>query len=172
MAAKSTTMVAGAILVWVAAVAFSGEAAGGFAEALPSGSSSDLPIHRTPDLPIYRSTGQDQKTTNDGVYTKAQADGARAQIEKICAACHPFTVAAKKKPKDVPLGDEPFFENWEGRSLDAIVTTIVLTMPNDGSGVVSDAEAVDLVAYILQQNGFPAGETALTKDSAAVVARP
>ncbi|MEX2660316.1 MAG: cytochrome c, partial [Vicinamibacterales bacterium] len=96
-----------------------------------------------------------QKTTNDGIYTKAQADGARAQFEKICAACHPFTVAAKKKPKDVPLGDEPFFENWEGRSLDAIVTTIVLTMPNDGSGVVTDAEAVDLVAYILQQNGFP-----------------
>jgi hypothetical protein len=82
-------------------------------------------------------------------------------------------VAAKKKPKDVPLGDEPFFENWEGRSLDALTTTIVLTMPNDGSGVVTDAEAADLVAYILQQNGFPAGETALTKESAsAVVARP
>jgi mono/diheme cytochrome c family protein len=169
MASKHTTMVAVAILVWISAVAFSGGAPGVVAAA---DRSTELPIHRTTDLPIYRSTGQDQKTTNDGVYTKAQADGAKAQFAKICAECHPFTVAAKKKPKDVPLGDEPFFENWEGRSLDAIITTIVLTMPNDGSGVVTDAEAVDLVAYILQQNGFPAGETALTKDSAAVVARP
>jgi mono/diheme cytochrome c family protein len=160
-------MVAGAILVWVAAVAFS---AGASSVVAAADRSPDPPIHRTTDLPIYRPT--DQKTTNDGVYTKAQADGAKAQFDKICAECHPFTVAAKKKPKDVPLGDEPFFENWEGRSLDAIITTIVLTMPNDGSGVVTDAEAVDLVAYILQQNGFPAGETALTKDSAAVVARP
>jgi mono/diheme cytochrome c family protein len=174
MASKHTTMVAVAILVWVAAVAFSGETRG-FAEARPSDRSTDLAIHRSTELPMYRSTeppSQDQKTTNDGVYTKAQADGAKAQFDKICAECHPFTVAARKKPKDVPLGDEPFFENWEGRSLDAIITTIVLTMPNDGSGVVTDAEAVDLVAYILQQNGFPAGETALTKDSAAVVARP
>jgi len=159
MASKHTTMVAVAILVWISAVAFSGGAPGVVAAA-----------DRSTDPPIYRPT--DQKTTNDGVYTKAQADGAKAQFDKICAECHPFTVAAKKKPKDVPLGDEPFFENWEGRSLDAIITTIVLTMPNDGSGVVTDAEAVDLVAYILQQNGFPAGETALTKDSAAVVARP
>jgi mono/diheme cytochrome c family protein len=149
MASTHTTMVAGAVLVWIAVVA-----------------GADRPA----DPPISRPT--DQKTTNDGVYTKAQAEGARAQFDKICAECHPFTVAAKKKPKDVPLGDEPFFENWEGRSLDAIITTIVLTMPNDGSGVVTDAEAVDLVAYILQQNGFPAGGTALTKDSAAVVARP
>jgi mono/diheme cytochrome c family protein len=161
MASKHTTMVAVAILVWISAVAFSGGAPGVVGAAA-----------RSTDPPIYRPTGQDQKTTNDGVYTKAQADGAKAQFDKICAECHPFTVAAKKKPKDVPLGDEPFFENWEGRSLDAIITTIVLTMPNDGSGVLTDAEAVDLVAYILQQNGFPAGETALTKDSAAVVARP
>ena len=161
MPSKHTTKVAGAVLVWIAAVAFSG-----------GPSSPVAAADRSAALPIYRSTGRDQKTTNDGVYTKAQADGARAQFEKICAACHPFTVAAKKKPKDVPLGDEPFFENWEGRSLDAIITTIVLTMPNDGSGVVTDAEAVDLVAYILQRNGFPAGETPLTKDSAVVVARP
>ena len=139
-------MLAGSIVVWVTAVAFSGTVAG----SIPA-----------------------EKTTNDGVYTKAQADGAKAQFDKICADCHPFTVAAKKKPKDVPLGDEPFFENWNGRTLGELVTTIVLTMPNDGSAVVNDAEAVDLVAYILQQNGFAPGTSALTKAGASeVVVRP
>lgn len=114
-----------------------------------------------------------QVTSNDGIYTKAQADGAKKQFDKICADCHPFTVAAKKKPKDLPLGDEPFFENWTGRPLAELVTVIALTMPNDGSAVVTEAEAVDLVAYILQQNGYPAGSKPLTKETAsAVLARP
>jgi mono/diheme cytochrome c family protein len=114
-----------------------------------------------------------QATTNDGVYSKAQAEGAKAQFDKLCAECHAFTVAAKKKPKDLPLGDEPFFETWTGRPLSQMVTTIALTMPNDGSAAVTDQEALDLVAYILQQNGFPAGDKPLTKESAAAtIARP
>lgn len=112
-------------------------------------------------------------TTNDGVYTKKQADDAKAQFDKMCADCHPFTVAGKKKVKDVPLGEDPFYDNWTGRPLVQMITTIALTMPNDGSAVVSDEEAADLVAYILQQNGFKPGDTALSKATAtAVVERP
>ena len=114
-----------------------------------------------------------QKTTNDGVYTKAQAEGAKAQFERLCASCHAFTVAEKKKPKDLPLGDEPFFESWTGKQLSEMVSVIALTIPNDGSAVVTDQEAVDLVAYILQQNGFAAGDKPLTKETAAaVIERP
>jgi mono/diheme cytochrome c family protein len=122
---------------------------------------------------LRASTDGPQKTTNDGVYTQAQADGAKAQYDKICAECHAFTVAAKKQAADLPLGDEPFLKKWEGKSLDELVSVIVLTMPNDGSAVVSDAEALNLTAYILQQNGMPAGKTPLTKETAAaVLARP
>ena len=146
MVSKSTSVLAASTIVWVVALAVS--------------------------VDVARGSGV-QKTSNDGVYTKAQADGAKAQFDKICAECHPFTVAEKKKIKDIPLGDEPFFENWEGRALSEIVTTVVLTMPNDGSAVVSDEEALDLVAYILQKNGFPAGSSPLTTTTAsAVVARP
>ena len=53
-----------------------------------------------------------------------------------------------------------------------MVTLIALTMPNDGSAVVSDDEAVGLVAYVLQQNGYPAGSKPLTKDTAAAVVEP
>jgi cytochrome c5 len=114
-----------------------------------------------------------QKSTNDAVYSKAQADGAKAQYEKICAECHPFSEAGKKKPKDVPLGGETFFENWTGRTVGELASTIALTMPNDGSAVVSEAEALNLVAFILQKNGFPAGKEKLSKAGAsAVVARP
>lgn len=116
---------------------------------------------------------QKKATTNDGVFTRAQADGAKAQYEKLCADCHPFTAAAKKKPNDIPLGEEPFFREWTGRPLSELASLIALTMPNDGSAVVTDKEALDLVAYILQKNGYPAGSKKLTKESAsAVIERP
>ena len=124
---------------------------------------------------VYFNTAvaQTKPTTNDGVYTKAQADKAKAQFDKICADCHPFTVAGKKKVKDRPLGEEPFFEEWEGRPLSELITSIHLTMPNDGSATLTETEAADLTAYILQQNGYPAGKAPLTKASAgAIVARP
>lgn len=114
-----------------------------------------------------------QKTTNDGIYSKAQADAARPQFEKLCAECHAFTVAAKKQAKDLPLGDEPFLKKWEGRGLDELATVIVTTMPNDGSAIVSDEETLNLLAYILQQNGFAPGAAPLTRESVtSVIARP
>lgn len=147
MFSRVHALLGGSLVVWAAALALSAPG----------------PMHASPL----------QKTSNDGIYTKAQADAAKKQYDKICAECHAFTVAAKKKPKDLPLGDEPFFENWTGRPLTELVTLIALTMPNDGSAVVTDEEAVDLVAYILQQNGFPPGSQPLTKETAsAVLARP
>lgn len=146
MVSKASILVAGSFSVWVLALAVSSAAAHGSTV---------------------------QKTTNDGLYSKAQADAAKARFEKICADCHAFSAAASRRPTDPPLGDEPFLRKWDGRALDDLVNLIVMTMPNDGSAVVSDAEAVNLVAYILQQNGYPAGAKPLTKDAtAAVVARP
>jgi len=114
-----------------------------------------------------------QQTTNDGIYSKAQADAAKPQFDKLCAECYAFTVATKKQEKDLPLGDEPFLKKWEGRSLDELLTLIVTTMPNDGSAVVNDEETLNLLAYILQRNGYPTGAAPLTKDTAAaIIARP
>lgn len=114
-----------------------------------------------------------QKTTNDGIYTTAQADAAKPKFDKLCAECHAFTVATKKQEKDLPLGDEPFLKKWEGRTLDELLTLIVTTMPNDGSAIVNDDEALDLLAYVLQRNGFAPGKARLDKGgAAAVIARP
>lgn len=147
MVSRTRLLVAGTMTVWAAVFAFS--------------LSGDV------------TAAQKKRTTNDAVFTKAQADGAKAQYEKMCADCHPFTAAAKKKPKDIPLGEEPFFEEWTGRPVSELANLIALTMPNDGSGTVTDAEALDLVAFILHKNGAPAGSKKLTKQSAsAVIERP
>ena len=141
---KATVVMAGAVAVWAGAVA---------ATARPS---ADVVPQRTPAL-----------------FTKAQADGASAQFKKMCAECHPFSTTAKRTARQVPLAGEQFFDVWEGRRLADLVNLIVLTMPNDGSATVTEAEAMNLVAYILQQNGLPAGSRPLSKATAsAVLTRP
>lgn len=122
---------------------------------------------------VVCSVSAGQATTNDGIYSKAQADAAKPQFDKLCAECHAFTVATKKQEKDLPLGDEPFLKKWEGRSLDELLTLIVTTMPNDGSAVINDEEGLNLLAYVLQQNGFAPGKAPLNKAAAAaLLARP
>jgi hypothetical protein len=114
-----------------------------------------------------------QQSTNDGIYSKAQADAAKPKFDKLCGECHAFTVAEKKQAQDLPLGDEPFLKKWEGRSLDELLTLVVTTMPNDGSAVVTDDEALDLLAYVLQRNGYKAGTSPLKKAGAsAIIERP
>lgn len=112
-------------------------------------------------------------STADGVFTKAQAEAGATQFTKMCADCHPFSEAAKKEAKDVPLGGDTFIKAWQGRTLQDLANLIVLTMPNDGSGEVTEEESAGLVAHILQQNGYPAGSTELTYPGMArVVVRP
>ncbi len=105
-----------------------------------------------------------QKTTRDGVYTKAQAERAVAQYEKVCANCHdPAKVPSDKKPAP-PLVGDVFIDNWKDRPLGELLTVIRLTMPSDGSVTLTTEEAVNLTAFILQMNKFPDGKDELKND--------
>jgi cytochrome c len=105
-----------------------------------------------------------QKTTKDGVYTKAQADKAAETYAKVCASCHdPAKVPEGKKPAPALTGTT-FFDNWADRTVGELMTTIRLTMPNDGSMTLTADEAADLAAYILQMNKFPEGKEPLKND--------
>lgn len=140
MSVRIRTLLGGSIIAWATALAVAGTAA-----------------------QVSTST----KAAEGSLYSKAQADGAKATFVKVCADCHAFSEADKKRPNDLALGGDEFLKRWDGRTLDELITLIVMTMPNDGSAVVSEPEAVNLVAYILQQNGFPAGPAPLTQASAS-----
>ena len=107
-----------------------------------------------------------QKTTKDGVYTKAQADKVAETYAKVCASCHdPAKVPEGKKPGP-PLVGDVFFDNWKDRTLGELMTTIRLTMPNDGSMTLTVEDAENLTAYILQMNKLPEGKEPLKNDDA------
>jgi len=98
-----------------------------------------------------------QKTTQDKVYTKAQAARGEKQYTTVCATCHdPAKVTAGKKPAPELVGDK-FLSTWDGRTLGELQDQILTTMPNDGSVVLTEDQTADLVAYILQANKQPEG---------------
>ena len=102
-----------------------------------------------------------QRTVRDRVYTKEQAVRGGKQYAAICASCHdPTKVPAGKRPAP-PVVGERFLVKWQDRTLGEFSTIIQTTMPNDGSVVLSDNETADVVAYLLQANGFPDGPSPL-----------
>ena len=110
-----------------------------------------------------------ERTTRDKVYSKEQAARGATLFGKTCAPCHD---AAKKTPDKTPgpplVGTGSMFvDNWKDHTLGEIFTTVLTTMPNDGSVVLTESDTVDLVAHLLQSNGYPEGPDALKFDAEA-----
>ncbi len=110
-----------------------------------------------------------QKTVHDKVYAKDQAERGAKQYATVCASCHdPAKVGPTKKPAPQLIGDK-FLSTWDGRTVAELQDQILTSMPNDGSAVLTEEETSDLVAYILQANGFPDGPAALKYGAKDVV---
>ena len=96
----------------------------------------------------------------NGVYTSAQAERGRSVVEAHCSECHHDDLSGGEGPA---LVGSAFMVKWETQSVERLFHKIRDTMPEVGSTDVTNAQKLDTVAYILQQNGFPAGSTELTE---------
>ena len=104
----------------------------------------------------------------DGVFTEAQADRGRATYAGACALCHGRRLNGAPDDPDMPstppLARAPFLRTWTGRTLATLFDFTRATMPEDNPGSLTDAEYVDVIAYILSAGAMPAGETELALD--------
>lgn len=107
-----------------------------------------------------------QQTTRDKVFLKAQATRGADLYVKHCERCHdPAKVPAGKKPGPPTVGPR-FIETWQDRTLGELFGSIMNTMPSDGSITLTADQTLDVLAYMLQANGFPDGPAALKNDDA------
>ena len=109
-----------------------------------------------------RAGEQAQRTVRDNVYSKAQAERGAAQFAKVCAGCHDPAKLDPAKEKGPELIGERFLNEWQSKPLSGVLETVLLTMPNDGSAVLTEEQTADVIAYVLQANGFPDGPADLT----------
>ncbi len=105
-----------------------------------------------------------------GVYTSAQASEGEATYGAMCGRCHANDLAGGQVGAAFApaLGGEKFLGAWESRTAGRLFREIRDTMPRGTPGTLSEQNTAELVAYILKVNGFPAGDTALTADAAAL----
>jgi S-disulfanyl-L-cysteine oxidoreductase SoxD len=106
------------------------------------------------------------RTTQEGVYTDDQAKRGKDQYTQNCASCHMDDLSGSGQA--LPLAGDSFMQSWEGQTVDDLFEIVHNTMPQDKPGSLSPDAAVDVVAYLLKFNQFPAGKTELTSDPDAL----
>jgi mono/diheme cytochrome c family protein len=95
------------------------------------------------------------RSTMTGVYTAEQAVKGKEVFNGACSGCH--TSASSS-------GTE-FRTRWMGKLLWEFYAYVSKLMPDEAPGALSEAEYVNVTAYVLKLNGMPAGEMELTADS-------
>ena len=95
----------------------------------------------------------------DSLYTQAQAERGEDSFRETCLSCHSSS----------EFRGRSFQRDWRGSSLGYLYEEIVYYMPEDNPGGLSTNTYLDIMAYILDQNGFPAGEVELVSDIGAMI---
>ena len=102
-----------------------------------------------------------------GVFTAAQADRGASSFRQHCESCHGAELRGNEGPA---LVGPSFTRNWTGLTVRELFRHIKVAMPEDGPSTVSDADKIDILAFVFQRNGFPAGSQPMTADAVALAA--
>lgn len=108
-----------------------------------------------------------QRTTLDRVYSETQAGRGAEIYRSNCVRCHGEYLQGKPDPS---LKGDGFVDRWREDSLNTLFTHIRTRMPprlagGAAPGSLPPSSYLDLVAFLLHENGFPAGDGELTAES-------
>lgn len=95
---------------------------------------------------------QSHASVAEGVFSAAQASRGEQTFRQVCAACHDTGEFSGGR----------FRLTWVGQTAGDLFDTIATLMPEGDPGSLRPAEYAAVVAYLLQLNGYPAGETDLS----------
>ena len=102
----------------------------------------------------------------DGIFTDAQAERGRATYGENCAECHGEGLGGGEMAPG--LTGVAFSFRWRGLKVGDIYTSIRSTMPPEEPGRLSAQEYIDIVAFLLGANKYPAGDLELAADSSVL----
>ena len=103
---------------------------------------------------------QMRRSVWDGIFTAEQAARGKISFAANCAVCHGADLAALNRP---PLKGEQFLNHWMEGSLEALFGHVKAMPP--GRANLGGATYVDLLAFLLEANLFPAGARELDTEA-------
>ena len=95
----------------------------------------------------------------DGVFTEEQAKRGADLYAKTCASCHGPELAGSDK--GAALVGSAFDGLYDGKKMGDLSERIRTTMPVDNPGGLTRAQNADILAFMLQKAGAPAGQANL-----------
>ena len=99
----------------------------------------------------------------DGVYTDAQAERGGMAYQQACVACHREDLRGDNNAPS--LVGESFTFLWGDMEVGELDAKIQKLMPPERPGSLPAQTYIDIVAFILQKNEFPAGTRELGADA-------
>jgi len=106
------------------------------------------------------------KNTWDGVFTEAQSKRGEGLYTQSCSMCHGPDLAGLDTASALTGGE--FNTDWNDLPLDDLFERMRTTMPADAPGTLSRQQYADVLSFVLVKGGFPAGQTELSPESAAL----
>jgi quinoprotein glucose dehydrogenase len=102
------------------------------------------------------------RTTDDGVFSIAQAERGRIEYSRTCTSCHFEDLLGD----DVApaLAGPTFWTRWEGAGVHQLADVIRTSMPPTAPGSIEAEAVADIIGYLLETNGSPAGDAPLDPD--------
>ncbi|MES1258707.1 MAG: cytochrome c [Acidobacteriota bacterium] len=119
-----------------------------------------------PPVLLVPATGAVSRSANEGVYTAEQAKRGQGVYREECAKCHAENLSGGDGSPE--LAGQDFRARWNGKSAGDLFELIRKTMPTDDPGHLSIRQYVDLTAFLLSANEFPAGQKDLDRDVATL----
>jgi quinoprotein glucose dehydrogenase len=103
------------------------------------------------------------KSVWQGVFTAEQADRGAGVYAQRCGACHG---AALNGTGEAPalIGGE-FVSHWDTMTVGDLYDRVRTTMPQNDPQSLTREEYADVLAFLLQNNGFPTGAKPLDRRS-------
>ena len=104
--------------------------------------------------------------TSAGVFTDEQAERGKETYMQECAACHLDDLLGDGIAP--PLLGVPFSFRWSELSIGDMYAAIRTTMPQGAPASLSSQGYVDIIAFLLQANEYPTGDSELPPEEAAL----
>ena len=110
----------------------------------------------------YNSLAQQDQSPSDNIYTQAQASRGEKTYDQYCTACHGTDLLGTDFGPG--LDGNALMARWNKRTLMEFYELIRNTMPVNSPGGLSQKQYVNLVAFLLQEAGFPSGQVELSQN--------
>jgi len=102
----------------------------------------------------------------DGVFTAAQSARGKQKYSETCERCHKENLRGDLAEEVKPIVGDEFLSEWTKWTVGDLFEFLTTKMPpkRKDRKEISDQDYVDALAFLLEQNGFPAGSAELPPD--------